>query len=50
MDGQGGAIMQDRMRRYAASILVATLAGCAMPPPAPRAGLDRIDHIIVVYA
>ena len=42
--------MQDRMLRCAAWLLAATLAGCAMPPPAPRAGLDRIDHVIVLYA
>ncbi len=30
--------------------VVAVAAGCAAPPAVQRAGLDRIEHIIVIYA
>ena len=39
------------VNRFAIAVALSTLfAGCAMPPPAPRAGLDRVEHIIVIYA
>lgn len=42
-------------RTFAGRVLqwsaVALVAGCAVPPPAgQRAGLDRIEHVIVIYA
>jgi acid phosphatase len=33
-----------------ACAVLAVLAGCAVPPAGPRAGLDRIEHVIVIYA
>jgi phospholipase C len=33
----------------APSIVAALVAGCAAPPP-QRAGLDKIQHIVVIYA
>ena len=33
-----------------AGALAALLASCAAAPPSPRAGLERIEHIVVVYA
>ena len=33
-----------------ACAVVAVLAGCAAPPSGPRAGLDRIEHVIILYA
>jgi acid phosphatase len=33
-----------------ARAVLAVLAGCAVPPAGPRAGLDRIEHVIVIYA
>jgi acid phosphatase len=36
--------------RGAAFLAAVLLAACAAPPPAQRAGLDRIEHIIVIYA
>jgi acid phosphatase len=36
--------------RVAQWTAIALVAGCAAPPPAPRAGLDRIEHIVVIYA
>ena len=36
--------------RIAAPAFAFFAAGCAMPPPGPKAGLDRIEHIIVIYA
>ncbi len=41
--------MRNRMRAWVAAAIVATIAGCAAPP-AERAGLDRIETIVVVYA
>ncbi|HXU66228.1 MAG TPA: acid phosphatase [Casimicrobiaceae bacterium] len=39
---------------FAARVLqwtaIALVAGCVAPPTAQRAGLDRIEHIIVIYA
>src|SRR5689334_25150168 len=32
-----------------AALAAALLASCALPPP-QRAGLDRIEHIVVIYA
>jgi acid phosphatase len=29
---------------------VALVAGCAVPPAGQRAGLDRIEHVVVIYA
>jgi len=29
---------------------IALVAGCVAPPAEQRAGLDRIEHIIVIYA
>jgi len=37
-------------KRWFASIAVAVVAGCTAPAVQQRAGLDRIDHIIVIYA
>ena len=31
-------------------IAIALLAGCAAPPAGERAGIDRIQHVIVIYA
>jgi len=41
-----------RMERGLWAALAAALiaAACAMPPEAPKAGLDRIEHIVVIYA
>src|SRR6266704_6701672 len=37
--------------RIFAAALVAALAGCSQQPAAPaRAGLEKIDHIVVIYA
>jgi acid phosphatase len=33
-----------------ACAVLAVLAGCAAPPAGRRAGLDRIEHVIVIYA
>src|SRR6185437_13352212 len=30
--------------------VVALAAGCAAPPAGQRAGLEKLDHIIVIYA
>jgi len=37
-------------RALPALALALVIAGCAAPPPAPKAGLDRIEHIVVIYA
>ena len=34
----------------ALAIAALLAAACTTPPPAPRAGLDRIEHIVVIYA
>lgn len=40
-----------RVRAAATALLLAVLAGCATPDATTRrAGIDRIDHIIVIYA
>jgi acid phosphatase len=41
-----------RNLKCALSVAIAMLvgAGCTTPPSAPKAGLDRIEHIIVIYA
>ena len=37
--------------RYSLSLVaVAIVSGCAAPPPGERAGLAKIDHIVVIYA
>jgi acid phosphatase len=36
--------------RLAALVAAAAIAGCAAPPTAQRAGLERIEHVIVIYA
>jgi acid phosphatase len=36
--------------RIVAAVLAAVLTSCAAPPPSPRTGLERIQHIVVVYA
>jgi acid phosphatase len=36
--------------RMVACAVLAVLAGCAAPPAGQRAGLDRIEHVIVIYA
>src|SRR5260221_8764201 len=39
------------VRAAATALLLAVLAGCAKPDATTRkAGIDRIDHIIVIYA
>src|SRR5512142_274516 len=38
-----------KLRRLAVAALAAFLASCAMQP-AQRASLDRVQHIIVIYA
>ena len=37
-------------KRLLQSVAVVLVAGCAAPPAAERAGLNRIEHIVVVYA
>ena len=39
-----------RAYRMVACAVLAVLAGCAAPPAGQRAGLDRIEHVIVIYA
>ncbi|HSU43223.1 MAG TPA: acid phosphatase [Casimicrobiaceae bacterium] len=39
-----------RTYRMVACAVLAVLAGCAAPPAGQRAGLDRIEHVIVIYA
>ncbi|MEO5701443.1 MAG: acid phosphatase [Casimicrobiaceae bacterium] len=42
---------QSMWSRCAGALAVVTvLAGCAFAPPTDRAGLDRIQHVIVIYA
>ncbi|HWC46538.1 MAG TPA: alkaline phosphatase family protein, partial [Casimicrobiaceae bacterium] len=36
--------------RLSALVAVALVAGCATPPTTQRAGLERIEHVIVIYA
>ena len=31
-------------------VAMLVVAGCALPPIVPKAGLDRIEHIVVIYA
>jgi len=43
------------MKRHAAALVAALAAlgllfGCTTPPPAARAGLERIEHVVVIYA
>ena len=37
-------------RQWLSLIVVAVVSGCAAPPSADRAGLSKIDHIVVIYA
>jgi acid phosphatase len=39
-----------QLGRMVACAALAVLAGCAVPPAGPHAGLDRIEHVIVIYA
>ena len=43
-------MMRSRAKRWVQWVAVGLVAGCAMPAADPRAGLDRIQHIIVIYA
>jgi acid phosphatase len=38
------------MRLLAGLAIALVAGGCAMPPAAPPAGLERIQHIVVIYA
>ena len=43
--------LSKRMRAAGAALLVALVAGCATPDATKgRAGIDRIEHIVVIYA
>ena len=38
-------------RRVCFAAALVALGGCTLPPPAPtKTGLDRIEHIVVIYA
>jgi len=43
------AHVQTRMKPLLPALALALIAGCATPPP-KRAGLDQIQHVIVLYA
>ena len=36
--------------RLATLVAAAAIAGCAAPPTSQRASLERIEHVIVIYA
>jgi phospholipase C len=43
------AAQHKALRTLAGALMLLALAGCAMPP-ASRSGLDKIEHIVVIYA
>ncbi len=49
MHARREARMTGWMKRALPAVAIALLAGCATPPH-QRAGLDRIEHVIVIYA
>ena len=43
-------VLRTRVHRYVAWSILVALAGCATPPSTERAGIERIDHVVVLYA